>query len=105
MPSRRTFIAGGTAGLAAVSAAGPTSAQGQARPAMPAHPFEMPRNMTLLTFQRDGKHLLGVKTAADGLPTPGRSRAARPSCWKEACAFPQSSPGRRASLLGMSASR
>jgi len=81
MPSRRTFIAEGTAGLAAVSAAGPTPAQGQAQPTMPTHLFEMPRNMTLLTFQRNGKHLLGVKTAkgvldvsaaaaALGLPAP-----------------------------------
>lgn len=60
--NRRAFIAGGTAGLAAAAAPGPAQAQSQP-PAMPAHPFEMPRNLTLLTFTRDGKHHLGIKTA------------------------------------------
>ena len=60
MASRRNFIAGSAAGLAAtVTAAGPA----QADATVPPHSFEMPRNMTLLTFQRDGKHWLGVKTA------------------------------------------
>jgi anaerobic selenocysteine-containing dehydrogenase len=82
MASRRNFIAGSAAGLAATAAAaGPAAAQGQ--PSAPPHPFEMPRNMTLLTFQRDGKYWLGVKTpdgildvsaaaSALGLPAPRR---------------------------------
>ena len=65
MASRRNFIAGSAAGLAAtVAAAGPATAQGQ--PSVPPHLFEIPRNMTLLTFQRDGKYWLGVKTP-DGI--------------------------------------
>ena len=61
--NRRAFIAAGATGLAAAAAApGPAQAQAQP-PAMPQHPFEMPRNLTLLTFTRDGKHLLGIKTA------------------------------------------
>ena len=62
MASRRTFIAGSAAGLAATAAAAAPAAA-QTQPAMPPHPFEMPRNLTLLTFQRDGKYRLGVKTA------------------------------------------
>ena len=76
MPNRRSFLAGG-AGLAAARLVYATPA----RAAIPAHPFEMPRNMTLLTFQRAGSYALGVKTArgvldvaaagqALGLPVP-----------------------------------
>ncbi len=55
-PNRRSFLTG-SAGLAALAAT-PAKAQTAAPQA-----FTMPTNMTLLTFQRGGKHLLGVKTA------------------------------------------
>lgn len=72
-PSRRTFLAGSAAGLAAAAAA-PARAE-------PIPAFEAPRGMTLLTFQRQGRYQLGVKTAqgvldvsaaaaATGLPAP-----------------------------------
>lgn len=78
--NRRRFMSGSAAGLAATAvAAGPPLARAQ--PALASHAFEMPRNMTLLTFQRGGKYQLGVKTGkgvldvsaaatALGLPAP-----------------------------------
>jgi 2-keto-4-pentenoate hydratase/2-oxohepta-3-ene-1,7-dioic acid hydratase in catechol pathway len=71
--NRRVFLAGGFAGVAAATATSATAQPGAA--------FEMPRGMTLLTFQREGRFQLGVRmpqgvldvstaAAATGLAAP-----------------------------------
>ncbi|HYZ62113.1 MAG TPA: fumarylacetoacetate hydrolase family protein [Acetobacteraceae bacterium] len=73
---RRTFLAGGAAGLAALG-----TGASQARAADVPHSFEMPRGMTLLNLRRGDGYALGVKTdkgildvtaaaQALGLPAP-----------------------------------
>ena len=59
---RRDFLKAGAAGLAAASAGGLASAPATAAPAPGAHPFEMPRNMTLLNMRVGNGYGLGVKT-------------------------------------------
>lgn len=58
---RRDFLKAGAAGVAAASLGGTLGAR-QARAAMPDHPFEMPRNMTLLNMRKGDGYGLGVKT-------------------------------------------
>jgi len=59
---RRDFLKASAAGLAAASAGGLASAPAVAAPAPGAHPFEMPRNMTLLNMRVGNGYGLGVKT-------------------------------------------
>ncbi|MBC7830610.1 MAG: fumarylacetoacetate hydrolase family protein, partial [Hyphomicrobium sp.] len=59
---RRDFLKASAAGLAAASAGGLASAPAAAAPAPGAHPFEMPRNMTLLNMRVGNGYGLGVKT-------------------------------------------
>jgi 2-keto-4-pentenoate hydratase/2-oxohepta-3-ene-1,7-dioic acid hydratase in catechol pathway len=59
---RRDFLKAGAAGLAAASAGGLAPAPAAAAPAPGAHPFEMPRNMTLLNMRLGNGYGLGVKT-------------------------------------------
>lgn len=77
MHHRRRILVGGAVGLAAGL---PLPAQAQPAPTA-AHAFEMPRGMTLLTFRRQDRYQLGVRTAqgvldvsaaavATGLPAP-----------------------------------
>src|SRR5262245_48620539 len=59
---RRDFLKAGAVGLAAASTAGLVTAAAAA-PAPGNHPFEMPRNMTLLNMRvANGRYGLGVKT-------------------------------------------
>jgi 2-keto-4-pentenoate hydratase/2-oxohepta-3-ene-1,7-dioic acid hydratase in catechol pathway len=60
---RRDFLKAGAAGLAAASTGSLALAPASAAPAPGAHPFEMPRNMTLLNMRiGNGRYGLGVKT-------------------------------------------
>ena len=59
---RRDFLKAGAVGLAAASTGGLGMAPAAAAPAPGAHPFEMPRNMTLLNMRVGNGYGLGVKT-------------------------------------------
>jgi 2-keto-4-pentenoate hydratase/2-oxohepta-3-ene-1,7-dioic acid hydratase in catechol pathway len=59
---RRDFLKTGAVGLAAASTGGLGLAPAAAAPAPGAHPFEMPRNMTLLNMRVGNGYGLGVKT-------------------------------------------
>ncbi len=59
---RRDFLKAGAVGLAAASTGGLGLAPAAAAPAPGAHPFEMPRNMTLLNMRVGNGYGLGVKT-------------------------------------------
>jgi 2-keto-4-pentenoate hydratase/2-oxohepta-3-ene-1,7-dioic acid hydratase in catechol pathway len=60
---RRDFLKAGAAGLVAASTGSLGLAPAAAAPAPGAHPFEMPRNMTLLNMRLGNGYGLGVKTA------------------------------------------
>ena len=60
---RRDFLKAGAVGLAAASSGGLALTAASAAPAPGAHPFEMPRNMTLLNLRLGNGYGIGVKTA------------------------------------------
>jgi len=60
---RRDFLKAGAVGLAAASSGGLALTAASAAPAPGAHPFEMPRNMTLLNLRIGNGYGIGVKTA------------------------------------------
>jgi len=60
---RRDFLKAGAVGLAAASSGGLALTAASAAPAPGAHPFEMPRNMTLLNLRNGNGYGIGVKTA------------------------------------------
>jgi len=72
---RRDFLKAGAAGLAAASAGGLAPSPAAAAPAPGAHPFEMPRNMTLLNMRVGNGYGLGVKTGRGILNVSAASQA------------------------------
>jgi 2-keto-4-pentenoate hydratase/2-oxohepta-3-ene-1,7-dioic acid hydratase in catechol pathway len=59
---RRDVLKAGAAGLAAASTGALVASAASAAPAPGNHPFEMPRNATLLNMRLDNRYSLGVKT-------------------------------------------
>lgn len=72
---RREFLKAGAAGLAAASVEALVPKAAAAAPAPPAHPFEMPRNMTLVNMRIGAGYGLGVKDARGILNVQAASRA------------------------------
>src|SRR5690348_2595643 len=71
---RRNFLKAGAVGLAAASTAGLVT-PAAAAPAPGNHPFEMPRNMTLLNMRVGNGYALGVKTGRGILNVPAAAQS------------------------------
>lgn len=72
---RRNFLKAGAAGLVAASAEALVPSAAAAATAPGAHPFEMPRNMTLLNMRVGSRYGLGVKTERGILNVSAASQA------------------------------